>query len=226
MMNRSFPIYLVAGAALMATACAGPDSNLGRLEPINPLARYSLQVEPNQDRIALAARADGLSDRQRVAVMELVSRYNSSARQGFVIEVPEQANQLALNTANNVASALQMQGVPATHISLASYQAPDQAAPVVVGFETVKAQVPQCGREWSDQTRTHHNSGTINFGCAITANLAAQIADPNDIVSPRTMTSPSAQRRTVVFDNYRQGSPTAATPEALLTQAKISDVVD
>ena len=226
MMNRSLSLILVTGTALLASACVGPDSNLGRVAPINPLSRFTLQVEPDHDRIALAARPNGLSDRQRVAVMELVARYNSSAQQGLVIEVPAQADQVALQTANNIAAALQSQGVQASHISLASYQAPSEGAPVVVGFESVRAQVPKCGAEWGNLSNTSGNTGASNFGCSVTANLAAQIADPNDIAAPRTMTPPSAQRRTVVFDNYRQGSPTSATPEPLLTQAKISDVVE
>ena len=57
------------------------------------------------------------------------------------------------------------------------------------------------------------------------ANLAAQIADPRDIISPRPMTPADAGRRAVVFDNYRAGQPTSA-PQEELVRSRVSQAVD
>ncbi|HEY2743800.1 MAG TPA: CpaD family pilus assembly lipoprotein [Polyangia bacterium] len=53
--------------------------------------------------------------------------------------------------------------------------------------------------------------------------MAAQIANPRDLIAPRDMTPADATRRSVVLDKYRKGESTAtASPEA--NKGKISDV--
>ena len=96
----------------------------------------------------------------------------------------------------------------------------------LVGFDTVRAAVPTCGTSWTNLGRTGANAGYANFGCAVNANLAAQIADPRDIVSPRAVQPGSAARRAVVFDKYRLGEPTAATREPMVENQRVSNAVD
>ena len=116
--------------------------------------------------------------------------------------------------------------MPADRIRLVSYAAPDPRAPVVVGFETLRAVAPECGRNWGNLSRSGDNQSASNFGCAITANLAAQIADPRDIQQPRAMTSADASRRTVVFDQYRAGKQTSAEAETLVRETAVSRAVN
>ncbi|WP_461343446.1 CpaD family pilus assembly protein [Brevundimonas sp. GN22] len=226
MMNRSFYACLLGGAALALSACVGPDANLDRGMGPMPLSRYVLQVEPDQDRIALAVHQNGLSLNQRQAIMALAQRYRGSNQTGLVIQVPTDGEQMANQTASQIASTLENVGVPRAQISVEGYRAPSANAPVLAGFTTIRAAVPRCGAEWGNLGRTGNNDGASNFGCAVNANLAAQIADPNDIVAPRTMTPPSAQRRTVVFEAYRQGQATSAQREQLLSESRVSDVVE
>jgi pilus assembly protein CpaD len=107
-----------------------------------------------------------------------------------------------------------------------SYAGPDPRAPVLVGFETVRAVTPQCGTVWGNLGRTGDNQSASNFGCAVNANLAAQIANPRDIVSPRAMTPAEAGRRSVVFDAYREGTQTSAAREELVSQSRVSRAVN
>ncbi len=143
-----------------------------------------------------------------------------------MIETPAGADPVALSQAYAVQAALSAWGVPADSIRLVSYAAPDPRAPVVVGFETLRAVVPQCGRNWGNLSRSGDNQSASNFGCAITANLAAQIADPRDIQQPRAMTPADASRRTVVFDQYRAGKQTAAEAETLVRETAVSRAVN
>ena len=125
-----------------------------------------------------------------------------------------------------VRSALIAAGAPESRVQIVSYAAPDPRAPVLAGFETVRAVVPQCGTQWGNLTRSANNTTSANFGCAVTANLAAQIANPRDIVQPRGMTPADAGRRSVVFDSYRAGERTAAEREELLTNRRVSRAVE
>ena len=106
-----------------------------------------------------------------------------------------------------------------------SYYAPDPRAPVLAGFTTVQAHVPRCGAAGDNLARVGPGQTPSNFGCAVNANLAAQIADPRDIISPRPMTPADAGRRAVVFDNYRTGQPTSA-PQEELVRSRVSQAVD
>jgi len=60
----------------------------------------------------------------------------------------------------------------------------------------------------------------------VNANLAAQIANPRDIIAPRAMTPSDVARRSVVFDDYRKGTQTAAEREQMITGARLSRAVD
>ncbi len=226
MKNRSLTLVLLAGASVALGACVGSDAGLYRDAGLTPTSRYALRVEPDLDRIALAVRDGDLSVNQRNAVASLAARYRNSAQEGLVIEVPQGNDPVALRSAGNIRAALEGAGVASNHISLASYSAPDSRAPVLAGFRTVVASVPRCGAEWGNLARTGENTVASNFGCAVNANLAAQIADPRDIVAPRAMTPPNAQRRTVVFEAYRQGQVTSAAREAMLADSEVSQAVN
>jgi pilus assembly protein CpaD len=225
-MNRTPIIVLLATAALSLGACVGGPASLGGEPPLTPTSRYQLQVEPDLDRIALAVHETGLSPAQGDALQALVGRYRYVEAVPMVIEAPAGNDPVALKTAYDVKSALAASGVAPDRIMLVSYAAPDPRAPVVVGYQTVRAAVPRCGAVWGNLSRTGDNQSASNFGCAVTANLAAQIADPRDIQTPRAMTPSDAGRRTVVFDRYRTGQTTAAATETLIQETAVSRAVN
>lgn len=222
------PSHLVAllAASLSLTACVGGPASLGGEPPLTPTGRYQLQVEPGLDRIALAVHEQGLTANQGAALQGLIQRYAASGAQAMVIEAPEGADPVALQSAYAVQAALTDWGVPTNQIRLVSYAGPDARAPIVVGFQTVRAVVPRCGQVWGNLSRTGDNQASANFGCAVTANLAAQIENPRDIETPRAMTPTDAPRRTVVIAKYRAGEQTAAPQEVMVGRARIATVVE
>lgn len=220
--------FLVVGSslALMLSACAGGPASLNT-EPLRlPTSRYSLQVEQGMDRIALAVHEAGVSSNQRAALADLVQRYARTPYGDLTIEAPSGNDPVAAAMAWGIKNSLEAAGVPADRIRVVSYHAPDPRAPVLAGFETVQAVVPRCGQEWGNLGRTGNNRPSSNFGCAVTANLAAQISNPRDMVTPRDMTPADAGRRAVVFDNYAAGKATSAAPEPLLSKTRISQAVE
>lgn len=216
---------LVLGGLLLA-GCVGGPASLGGEAPLTPTSRYSLQVEPGLERIALAVHETGLSTNQQAALADLVQRFAIEGAPALVVEAPAGDDPVANQAAWNVKAGLVAAGAPANMIRVVSYAAPDPRAPILAGFETVRAVVPQCGTQWGSLTRTGDNQSASNFGCAVTANLAAQIANPRDIVAPRTMTPADAQRRSVVFDHYAKGEQTAAAREELVVGARLARAVD
>ncbi len=214
-MTRIKTLLIVAAASAALSACGGGTAVEGPM-PLTPTSRYSLQVEPGMDRIALAVHANGLSSNQRAHIAALADRYRDSGTGGVFVEAPSGGDAVAGDQAWAVKAALEGEGVPAGAITVVTYSAPDPRAPVLAGFETVQAAIPQCGTAWGNLSANHANNSQSNFGCAVTANLAAQIANPRDILGHRALGPADAGRRAVVFDNYRAGNPTSASLEELV----------
>jgi pilus assembly protein CpaD len=218
---------LLIGAALIALAplagCASMQDSAN--PPLTPLSRYSLQVEPGLDRIALAVHDDGLSPTQHAALRDLASRYARSGYGAVRVEAPAGDDPAAGAQAYATRAALQAFGVPAERILVAAYPAPDPRAPVLAGFETVRASIPNCAGQHGDLAGNFTNQSTPGFGCAVTANMAAQIDDPRDILGAKTMSPPDSGRAAVVFDNYRRGVRTSA-PQDELIRGRIARAVE
>ena len=82
-------------------------------------------------------------------------------------------------------------------------------APIRLAFFAITAKAGPCG-EWPEDLveNTVENRNYHNFGCATQANLAAQIANPMDLVQPRGMSAIDAEQRNVVIQDYRKnGQP-------------------
>lgn len=218
-------LIAAAASALLAGCVGGPAGGVGPA-PLTPTSRFSLQVEPGVDRIALAVREDGVSSNQMMALAELAQRYGLEGQGALRIEAPAGNDVVANDFAFRVKSALEQVGAPGHLVQVVAYEAPDVRAPVLVGFETLRAVVPQCGTQWNNLARTNNNETSSNFGCSVTANLAAQIANPRDIVAPRGMTPSDLGRRAVVFDNFRKGEATAAPQEDLIANRRVSRAVE
>lgn len=213
----------VVTAGLAVAGCASMSD--GSDAPITPLARYALQVEPGLDRIALAVHDQGLSSNQHAALRDLAARYGASGSGQVRIESPAGDDPVAVEQAYAVRAFLQASGVPEDRIQMAAYNAPDPRAPVLAGFETIRARIPDCSTESRNMGGRMSNQSSGGFGCAITANMAAQIADPRDILGARPMTPADSGRAAVVFDNYRRGQ-ISSTPQEPLVNGRISGAVE
>ncbi len=225
-MTRNLMLAAVAAIALTQSGCVGGPAEGYAPLPLTPTSRFALQVEPGYDRVALAVHENGLSENQTRALYDMVNRFAAEGADMLTIEAPSGEDPVATDVAWRIKGALEAAGVPASRVRLVGYYAPDPRAPVLVGFDTVRAVVPQCGRDWGNLTRTANNAGSANFGCSVNANLAAQIANPRDIIQPRAMTAADAGRRSVVFDKYQAGEQTAAVRETLVEAGRVSNAVD
>lgn len=223
--TRQLGVVLAMSVATGLGACMGVPAGGNGPPPLTPTSRYSLQVETGIDRIALNVHETGVSPTQYAALSALVSRYVAAGAPLIRIEAPGGEDPISNRFAWEAKAALETIGAPG-QIQVLAYAAPDPRAPVLIGFETLQASVPQCGTHWDNLSRTANNTSSSNFGCAVTANLAAQIANPRDIVQPRAITPTDASRRSVVFDHYRNGEMTSAPQETLVAQGRVSQAVN
>jgi type IV pilus biogenesis protein CpaD/CtpE len=93
--------------------------------------------------------------------------------------------------------------------------------PIIVTKTGVYAK--DCGHWTEDMTDTSENTEYENLGCSQQNNIAAMVADKDDLWRPRKQTPSDAARRSKTFDKYREGQATAAAAEAK-QKVTISDV--
>ncbi|NEX94691.1 CpaD family pilus assembly lipoprotein [Caulobacter sp. 17J65-9] len=213
----------ILGLSMLLGACATAAGH--HPAPALPTENFTLQTASTVDQIALAPHAEGLSAAQRAAVADLAQRFHSAGGEVITVQSATGGDEAATKSAWNVKAALEQAGVPAERVRLGAYTAADPAAaPVLASFKVLSAVVPQCGREWNDLTATRDNRAYADFGCSVTANLAAQIANPRDIGGPAAADPADAGRRSVVLDKYRKGEMTASAKDAS-ADGKVAQVV-
>lgn len=206
---------LVVCLTAAVAACASTDGpKVAAKPPVTPTQQYSIQVKKAPDEILLGPHASGLSANQAVALGDLVARWKDAGAQTLVIKTPTAGGPTAYRMVEAIRGQLEDLGVAPEVIQLVGYETqPGPVAPIVVGFERYKAEIPQCGRSWGSLTHTINNEVDPNFGCANTANLAALVANPEDLVHPATMGDTDAARKEVVLDKYRKGELTSSPKE-------------
>lgn len=215
-MIRIVALAHVLAAGLLLTACASANNKFAN-EARTPTELYPLHAQDQADQVMLAVHADGLSAAQQTALASLAVRWREGGARTIQINAPHGSVDpvAAYRTAQAARSRLIALGIPAEAISQGSYDAPDDPkAPLTIQFTRFEAVVAACGRNWENLTATEANAVQSNFGCAVTANMASQIADPADIVGPRAGGSADAGRRVTVIENYRKGQITSAVTDA------------
>lgn len=197
-------------AVVIMAACSTPTASTGP-----NVFKNKIQVAESIERLELYTRPNGLelSARDELAVNQFLQSYRRSGNGPIYLNIP--------NTASSGLGAQQAQalirrnlaglGLGGAAMQTGQYQAPyGNPAPVVVSYRTLKT-VPQDCRQQGDVTDTFTNQPYDNFGCFHSANLAAMIGDPRQLLEPYDMTIPDSQRRQTVYDKYIKGENTAST---------------
>jgi pilus assembly protein CpaD len=217
---RPSPIRAALTAALLGTsALALAGCNAERIVedpyPQRYDQRHPIVLSEGSARLDLpvGAGARGLTERQREDVRAFAADWRKNGRGpvGMMVPTGGAGDYAAPAIRTTLASA----GVPSTQIVTRRYgsEAGGEVALVKLGYVKLKAGVPHpCGL-WPDDMGhgggdyygSMQNRDYWNFGCASQQNLAAQVADPEDLARPRTETPIDGSRRSTVMGKYRQG---------------------
>jgi pilus assembly protein CpaD len=208
---------IVILTATLVCACASTDKSKPAKEDTAarlPTEQWAITVSPSEDDVLLAPHEAGLSDAQQAALVGLVSRWRDHGGGQIVIKEPAGGQGQSYRSTAAVQDALEALGVDPGQVRVAGYDAgPRPGAPIVVGYIRYEAKGPDCGREWKSVTDSFENKPNSNFGCANTANIAAMIANPADLIAPRTSDPADAGRRETVLTKYREGQITSTAKD-------------
>ncbi|KQT54035.1 hypothetical protein ASG54_19655 [Aureimonas sp. Leaf460] len=211
---------LLVGTALLGVAllagCAKRDSiEVGSI-PDDYRTRHPIVVAEAEKTLDIPITSSDvhLSIASRDRVADFARRFKRSGSAAIRVVVPGgSANSAAAELASaDVLKALRHEGVGPTRVLVQSYDASGMTGPVPIqlAYSTLTAQTDPCGRWPDDLGSTHENRNYFNFGCASQQNLAAQIADPRDLLGPRGEGEIDAERRTTVLEDFRQGRVTSS----------------
>jgi pilus assembly protein CpaD len=207
--------------ALVGGGLGGCDQMMGERQEqfsagqqlLTPAERHPIIVsqQVNKMSVKVARGASGLSPTQRASVIDFLTRYRvaDAGNSKLVISVPSgSANEVsAMNAVADMRPLLADQGFGESSISIEPYHSEgDPQPPVRIAFTRYAADGPTCGKWPSNLAETSRNVNYENFGCAQQKNLAAMVANPADLLGPRTMTPASADRRDTTWDRYIKGA--------------------
>jgi pilus assembly protein CpaD len=215
-------ISAIAGSAAACASSSPPPEGRGGLTPTE---QFSAKVTAHPDEILLAPHARGLSPAQAAALEALVDRWRDTGGGPIFIQTPGHSGGEAYHSATAVEAKLLALGVREDSITLTGYENDDQpVAPIVVGFDHYEVKRPVCGRNWTSFTTSMSNAPVSNFGCAVTADIAAMVANPADLAQPQPMDPSDDARRETVLGKYRAGA-IMSSPKDDQADTEISDAV-
>jgi len=211
---------LAAGGLALALLSACASSGAGPETAVAPRTDSQkwedrVHVDARPDEVLLALHAEGLSAAQNQALDGLLGRWMAAEAREIVVDAPigGPSGEIAGRMAMAARQRLVAMGAPPAKVRVTGYDAGGApGAPLKVGFLRYTAQVPQCGG-WENITATRNNKPYENFGCAVTANIAAQVANPEDLLDPRPETPIDSGRRATVLDKYRKGEVTSSAKD-------------
>lgn len=219
--RRRAPLLIaVTAVAALAAGCK-------HLDDETRVAGWSMTDATQQHPIMVSQRpahlsvrvprgSQALSPAQRAELLEFAQRFQATdaGNSRLVIAAPGgSANEAsAMHAVQEIRALLEDHGFPASSISVEAYHAErGHEPPVRVSYLRYVAEGPQCGNWSTNLAREPNNLPYPNFGCTTQHNLAAQIANPADLLGPRTMTPRAADRREAVWDKYVKGTTTSSS---------------
>lgn len=212
-------LLMVAVAAVALSGCKTTDdpTRVAGWTLVDASQRHPILVsqEPSTHIIRIGRGSHGLTTSQRAQLINFTDYYRATdaGNSRLVVTVPSGAsNEVgAMYAVGQIRDLLRDSGFAEDNISVEAYDAEGQADPPIrVSYLRYVAQPPKCG-DWSTNLAYEPmNLPYPNFGCATQHNFGAQVANPADLLGPRSMTARSSERRDQVWERYVKGKPTGA----------------
>lgn len=229
---------VLAGVALsvVLSAC-GADrivTNAGR-DPSDYRDRHPIVITDKNRTldIFVGANSGPLDPRQRDDLRAFVKEFHQHGKGTMMAYVPVGSTD-PIGDARGIEAIRAALGGPRGYVPLSvqPYMVEDPllAAPIRLSFAELAARVPHsCGRWPKDLSGSNTREGIENeqywnFGCAYQQNIAAQIADPIDLVRPQAQGRIDVVKRSNEIVKLREGQDPATVYDNSKNKATISNV--
>lgn len=206
--RRIAPLAACLASTVLLSACGNnlttgaiPDDYRTRHPIVLAEGEHTLDIPVASGDVRLST---GMTD----TIKGFAQRFAASPAGIIQIQVPDGSYNAgaARHIAGDIRRALAKSGIKPERILTTGYAAAPtgDAAPIRLSYVTTKPMTSVCGEWPADLSNdTFGNRNWYNFGCASQNNLAAQVANPTDLVAPRGMTPIDATQRARVISEYR-----------------------
>lgn len=217
--SRTLAAALVVAACGLAGCQSGPAVTGSTLDqPSDVRSRHPIVLGNEPRTLDVFVTGPGHVDpRQRDDIGAFALEYRRYGRGAFAVQMPQGTNggtaAASARTLSGIRRIVAENGLPAGSIAVSGYPVtdPSLASVVRLSFQRMQAKVAgECGL-WpqdlgaGDWETGIQNQAYWNFGCAMQANVAAQIADPVDLVRGRQEGRIDTIRRAKVIEDVRSG---------------------
>jgi pilus assembly protein CpaD len=218
--GRSGPLVrrmLTASAmAAAVSGCAADRVVTGSTPPTDYRQRHPIVLAEGAHKLDVFVTGQaGLDGRQRDDIRAFAAEYRRSGQGAILAQVPagSRSDVGAHATMARIQAELRQAGLPAGYVAVSAYPVLDPlvASPIRLSFARLAASVTSPCGTWprdlgvSDYRESVDNGTYWNFGCAMQSNVAAQVADPVDLVRGRVESRPDPIRRGKVIEAIREG---------------------
>jgi len=230
------PLVTLVGVLFMSTALGGCWQSPRFQAPFtiaNANERHPIAVRQGEISLDLAIypSASGLNESQKGQVYTFLRDYKAQSSDRLLIRAPSGGpnETAAMRAYDDVRRAIRSAGIPGELVRLEPYFANgDPSAPLRLSYLQFVAIPPDCP-DWSEDIgRDPQNMPWVDKGCATQRNLAAMVANPEDLIRPRGETPRPGERRDVVWGKYVNGKATgsewAPDQKPLSEHATTSDI--
>jgi pilus assembly protein CpaD len=210
---RARPALTVLTVLVMAAATCGCWTSPRFQSPFalsNPSERHPIAVREGEVALDLPVHSgsSGLNQSQKAKVANFLRAYQLQSTERLLIRAPSGGpNETAARRAyNQIRRAMYGAGLDPRAVVLEPYYADgNPSAPLRLSYLQFVAAPPDCP-DWSENIgRDPQNMPWPNKGCATQRNLAAMVANPEDLVRPRGETPRPGERRDVTWGKYVKG---------------------
>ncbi len=200
--------------ALVLTACAGNGVNATGPVDTAPLDVYVSKVVVTDTQESLDVMVSGpmlnMVTRDKLSAFANTYLQRGKGVMTLTLPVGGENAEIADQTALAVRAHLKRAGVPDLALDAVTVDATGQTNPgLKLAFASTSAEGPKCGA-YDDVRKSYYNVTTPNFGCATTANIAAMVANPNDLREPAPQGAGSSDVGARAAQKYREGTVTPA----------------
>ncbi|WP_420960387.1 CpaD family pilus assembly protein [Brucella sp. IR073] len=203
-------------AALLLSGCASNQNMTVGSIPDDYRTNHPITIAEREQVVDIPVRHGDtrLSASQRSIVQNALLNYRANGSGMVYIMLPSGSynEAAAYRLSTQIANVLRKGGVRPGNIATETYKvASPDVGPIRITYYAMTAAAGPCGRWPDDLLNTVENKHYANFGCASQNNLAAQIANPADLLGPRAPGEVDAARRGNVIGDYQDRSQSTSS---------------
>ncbi len=211
---------IIACALTLALPGCKTDDNRGQVAGwalVDPTQRHPIIVsqQPQTMNLRVPRGSSGLAPQQRAELLAFAdrSRASDAGNSRLIIAAPSGSNNevAAISAVGEIRDLLSDRGFSEASIQVEAYsQEGAGEPPIKVSYLRYVAEGPECGQWPENLAYNPNNLPHPNLGCANQRNLAAMVANPADLLGPRTPSQRSGERRDATWEKYVKGESTTA----------------